>query len=78
MNCCQVLQGSGAVHAPLREQDLELNRDRAGTAGRVPYPRHLPDGVETQTPQKFVWELDIPLNKGHTRGVWPSLREGLH
>ena len=78
MRCCQVLQGSEAVCAPLQEQDLDLNRDRAGTAGRVPYSRHLPDGAETQTLQRFVWELDIPLNEGRTRGVWPSLREGLN
>ena len=27
---------------------------------------------------RFVWELDIPLDEGRARGVWPSLREGLH
>ena len=25
-----------------------------------------------------MWELDIPLDKGRARGVWPSLREGVH
>jgi hypothetical protein len=72
------LQGSGAVCAPLRERDLEHNQDRAGTSGRVPYPRRIPDGAETQTPQRFVWELDITLDEGRARGVWSSLREGVH
>ena len=58
------LQGSGAVCAPLRERDLEHNRDRAGTSGRVPYPRRIPDGAESQTLQRFVWELDITLDEG--------------
>jgi hypothetical protein len=34
-NHCQVLQGSGAVCAPLRERDLELVPNHASTAGRV-------------------------------------------
>jgi hypothetical protein len=58
---------SGAVCAPLREQDLEPDQDRA----------RLPVGAG-QTPQRFVWELDIPLDEGCARGVWPSLREGIH
>ncbi len=62
--CCQVLQGSGAVCAPLRERDLEPAPNRACTAERVSYPRRLQDGMETQTLQRFVWELDIPLNEG--------------
>ena len=78
MRCCQVLQGSGAVCAPLQERDLELNRDHAGTAGRVPYLRRIPDGAETQTPQRFVWELDTPLDEGRARGMWSSLHEGVH
>jgi hypothetical protein len=47
-------------------------------AGRVPYPCHLQDGLETQTLQRFVRELDIPLDKGCARGMWPSPREGLN
>ncbi len=72
------LQGSGAVCAPLRERDLELDGNRASTARRVPHSRRLSDGAGAQTPQRFVWELDLPLDEGRARGVWPSLREGLH
>jgi hypothetical protein len=75
---CQVLQGSGAVCAPLRERDLELDQNCASTAGRVSHPRRLSDGAGAQTPQRFVWELDLPLDEGRARGVWPSLREGVH
>ena len=72
---CHVLQGSGAVCAPLRERDLELDQNRTSTAGRVPYSRRLPDGAGTQTPQRFVWRLDIPLDEGRVRGVWPSVKD---
>ncbi len=75
---CQVLQGSGAVCAPLREKDVEPDPNCAGTAGRVSYPRRLQDGSGTQTSQRFVQELDIPLDKGCARGMWSSPHEGLH
>ncbi len=76
--CCHVLQGSGAVCAPLWEQDVEPDYSRACTAGRVPHPCRLQDGTGTQTLQGFVWEVGIPLNKGRAQAVWPSPREGLH
>ena len=57
---------------------MEPDPNRASTAGRVSYPHRLRDGTETQTSQRFVWELDIHLNKGCARGMWPPSREGLH
>ena len=43
-----------------------------------PLPHRLKDGTDTQTLQRFVWVVEIPLDKGCARGMRPSLRGGLH
>jgi hypothetical protein len=63
MHHFHVLQGSGAVCAPLQEQDVEPDQGRACVAGRVPHPRRLRDGSGTQTLQKFVWKWKYPSTK---------------